>query len=505
MLGTRLDLIHSSVAFDSFDSTEGCVIVLLVSGVGLALVRLLGYLLIALITIIGVRMIYYYVSYFFHWPRYRHLPEVTSDDVMALFTIPYVKIQITTRGSAGSSEVIERGIRNVVALAREAPELYCAQLSIEIVTESAEQERLLQGDLTRLPLPLDAVAVAVPPSYETPRGTQLKARALHYMTELRRNGFNAKPGKTFIVHYDEESVMEPGELRKLIRYLATTDKQIVEGPIYYPLEYTDTSAICRAMEANRPLTCFECRQVMESGTPLHLHGSNLVIDEQLENELGWDFGVLDGQPFVAEDYVFGVLAYLRKGPEVFGWHGSVMLEQPPFSFRSAFRQRYRWILGVLQGLQMLHRLPRYQRLPRREQRRLTWPVRYRILTFALGFPTGVLALPYLLYQAGALLSGQTYPPLPLPVMLWLVLVGFLWFNSVVVGVWYNLSFAQQLSPLDRWREGLRTVALAPVAGIMETVAGFWAVYNWLRGNRVVNWRPTPKTRHADRAMHWTAR
>jgi len=42
------------------------------------------------------------------------------------------------------------------------------------------------------------------------------------------------------------------------------------------------------MEANRPIGCFECRQVMESGTPLHLHGSNLVIEEDLEHELGWD-------------------------------------------------------------------------------------------------------------------------------------------------------------------------------------------------------------------------
>lgn len=474
------------------------------AAIGLALAQAIGYLLVALISIIGLRMLFYYASFFFHWPRYRHLPAVTTDDVGALFELPFVKIQITTQGSPGSTEVIERGIRNVVALASEAPDLYCPKLSIEVVTESAEQQRRLEDDLTRLPVLLDATAVAVPPTYQTPRGTQLKARALHYMTERRRDGFNAKPGKTFIVHYDEESVMVPGELRKLIRYLATTDKQIVEGPIYYPLEYTDTSAICRAMEANRPLTCFECREVMESGTPLHLHGSNLVIDEQLENELGWDIGTLDGQPFVAEDYVFGVLAYLRRGPEVFGWHGSVMLEQPPFSFRSAFRQRFRWILGVLQGQAMLHRMPQFQSLPRRERLQLTWPVRYRVLTFALGFPTGVIAVPYLLYQAGATLTGNEYLPLPLPVMLWLVLVGFLWFNSVVIGVWYNLSFAQQLSSTDRLLEAMRAIALAPIAGILETVAGFWAVVKWLRGERVVRWRPTPKTKRADRAMNWTA-
>src|SRR4051812_26367227 len=96
-----------------------------------------------------------------------------------------------------------------------------------------------------------------PPNYQTPNGTMLKARGLHYAVEWRRAGWNRKPGRTFIVHYDEESVMVPDELRKLLRVLAETNKRILEGPIYYPLEYTDASAICRAMEANRPIGCFE--------------------------------------------------------------------------------------------------------------------------------------------------------------------------------------------------------------------------------------------------------
>jgi hypothetical protein len=66
---------------------------------------------------------------------------------------------------------------------------------------------------------------------------------------------------------------------------------------------------------------------METGTPLHLHGSNLVIDEELENELGWDIGNLDGQAFITEDYIFGVLAFVKYGPSVFGWHGCVVTVQ----------------------------------------------------------------------------------------------------------------------------------------------------------------------------------
>ena len=160
-----------------------------------------------------------------------------------------------------------------MALAEEDPEFYGRILSIEVVTESETQARLLERTFADAQLRVQALRL--PADYQTPRGTQLKARALHYAVEWRRAGWNRKPGRTFIVHYDEESVMVPAELRKLLAVLSRTDKKILEGPIYYPLEYTAASAICRAMEANRPIGCFECRHVMEKGLPLHLRGSNL--------------------------------------------------------------------------------------------------------------------------------------------------------------------------------------------------------------------------------------
>ncbi len=294
--------------------------------------------------------------------------------------------------------------------------------------------------------------------------------------------------------------MRPGELRKLVFYLATVGKPVTEGPIFYPLEYCDAAPICRAMEANRPLGCYECREVMEAGLPLHLHGSNLVIDEALVNEIGWDIGTLDGQPFIAEDYVFGVQVFLRYGREVFGWHGCVMLEQPPFSLKSAFRQRYRWIVGVLQGVAMLRQRPEFHALPVRLRRRLIWGTWYRVATFALGLPTGVFALLYLLYQAWLLLHGTATQPLPAPLMLWLVAVGYMWLNGVIIGAWYNVSTNAQLSPGGRWLEVARVLCVAPVAGIAESAAGFWATVTWLSGERRVSWVPTPKTTQADQTI-----
>jgi hypothetical protein len=303
---------------------------------------IIGAWLFVMITFIGFRMFSYWRSFLFVSGRYRVHDEVSTEE-LRLLQVPFVKIQITTRGSPGSSEVIMRGIRNVMLAVDEDPLFYGCFLSTEVVTESSEQIRLLQDRFAGSPLAVHGLVV--PADYQTRHGTQMKARGLHYAVECRRAGWNARPGRTFIVHFDEESVLMPSELRKLVAHLATTEKKILEGPIYYPLEYLDASSLCRSMEANRPVGCFECRHVMEKGLPLHLHGSNLVVDAAFENDIGWDIGCLDGQPLISEDYVFGMRAFAHAGRGIFGWHGVILLEQPPFSVRSAFRQRHRWIFG----------------------------------------------------------------------------------------------------------------------------------------------------------------
>lgn len=463
----------------------------------------LGVVLLTLISFIGVRMLSYWRSFLFSFHRYRLPHDYTTRDLKEL-DLPFVKIQVTTRGSAGSSEVILRGIRNVLELAEEDPAFYGRFLSIEIVTESAEQIEMLLDRFAGSPV--EVFGLLLPPEYQTEGGTQLKARGLHYAVERRRDGWNAKPGRTFIVHYDEESVLIPSELRKLIAMLARTDKKILEGPIYYPLEYLDASALCRSMEANRPVGCFECRHVMEKGVPLHLHGSNLVVEEQFENEIGWDIGCLDGNPLIAEDYVFGMKAFTKGGSEVFGWHGVVMLEQPPFSVKSAFKQRHRWIFGVLQGLELNSRLPEFRALSWATRNRIVWGTRYRIATFALGAVAGglsMLLLPYLITRSIIAETNDEPPPLPWGLNLWLALVGIMWLGSVLIGAWCNVSHAG-LSRSQRIAEIGRAVVLAPIAGLIESSAGFWAVTEWLMGRREVFWQPTPKTKSADQTAVWTA-
>lgn len=452
--------------------------------------------MVVFISLIGFRFLLYFHSYFFHWKRYRQRKQISTRDLQQLARLPFIKIQITTRGSEGSTEVMKRGIDYVMLLARDNPHFYQYYFSVEIVTENPHQKAFFERIFSACPVQVSVVVM--PKGYQTPKGTQLKARGLHYIVEIRRRGYNCKQGQTFIVHYDEESVMTPIELRNLWWYLAHTPKKLMEGPIYYPFEYMDASIICRAMEANRPIGCFECREVMERGVPLHLHGSNLVIDEALENDLGWDIGNLDGRPFISEDYVFGVNVFIRYGSSIFGWHGCVMLEQPPFSFKSAFRQRYRWIVGVLQGIDMMKRLPTFSQLPGKLQFQLTWGTRYRIATFALGLPAGALSFFYLIYQFIQVVLGWSVAPLPMPIEIWMILVGLLWLNSVYIGAYYNISTICQIERWELVMELAKVIAVAPLAGVMESTAAFWAVWRWCWGHKEVTWTPTPKTGKADK-------
>ncbi len=204
-----------------------------------------------------------------------------------------------------------------------------------------------------------------------------------------------------------------------------------------------------------------------------------------------------------EDYVFGMNAFVKYGKSVFGWHGCVMLEQPPFSVRSTFKQRYRWIFGVLQDMAMVRRLPSYPLLPLATRLNIMWGTRYRITTFALGALVGVMSLlilPVYVTKSIIHLTNNGVQPLPTSASIWLGIVGMMWLGSIFIGSWYNVSQAG----LDKWTQAgevARTILLAPIAGLIESSAAFWAVYQWSVGKRAVNWIPTPKTKAADIAAN----
>ena len=392
-------------------------------------------------------------------------------------------IQITTKG--GNLDVVERGIRYAMLAAKKYSVLK-RLLTVEVITESAQEVTAINATFSKAVIPV--TAYCLPADYQTPNGTQLKARALHYMVELHRE----QPKDAYIVHYDEESVLLPDDLARLVRNLLDNPLGISEGSISYPLEWMDAHPLCRTMESNRPFGCHECYLVMTHPAPLHLHGSNLVIQEKLENEIGWDIGSFRDKPLIAEDLVFGLMAFIRYGKDAFGWHGVEMLEQPPFTLKAARKQRERWVMGALQGVAHVRSLPGWQQMSWQQRWRIQVVIRLRIFTYAVGLPISIISLTsWVLLFAWNLLLEAMGAPLDLH-LTWFAIPGLLmWLGGTQLGLAQNLRHTR-LSRRQKVVEHITVLLRTPFAGLYDTYGPASAVVKWMLGARGVKWVPTPK-------------
>lgn len=400
--------------------------------------------------------------------------------------LPFIKFQVTTKG--GAVAVVERSLTQLDMFCRNHPRI-ATRISAEVISEVADEMRLLAERFQKCALPL--TTVALPAAYRTPNGTELKARALHYMVEQRRLGFNAKSGTTYIIHLDEETLITEDQLLILLIYLSNNPRPISQGPIYYPLEWKRTPWLCRTMECVRPFGCSECATVMRNPPPPHLHGSNLVVEESVENKIGWDFGKIDGRPFIAEDLMFGLKAYADLGDAAFGWHGAAMLEQPPLSAYWAFRQRRRWVEGALQGLGALWHRPEFTGIPRLAKLRLHLGIAYRVATYALGFPVGLTGLAFVLPNLARGVQGDWNAMLQDPLRITMFIAALAWICSYQIGLARNLRF-QNPSLWKRVQQSLIVLALTPIAGLVETIGPFTALIESSFGISKASWVPTPK-------------
>ena len=431
---------------------------------------------------IAIRYAYYYYCWYtsrqyFAPPQWMDTGELSARD------LPYLKFQVTTKG--GALPVVERSLRILEATCTRHPWL-AAIASAEVITERQDEadhlQKAFEGSV------LDVTALRLPESYATPNGSRLKARALHYLVELRRDGFNTKDRRTFIVHFDEETVMTEPHVMILVDYLTRDPKPISQGPILYPLEWNNAPRLCQAIESTRPFGCSECARVMQNPPPPHLHGSNLVVDEAVENRVGWDFGTIDGEPFIAEDLLFGLRAYALLGEGAFGWHGATALEQPPLSLFWAVQQRMRWVLGALQGLRAMWIKRDYDGMPRMKKLRLSLSVYSRIATYSLGFPVGLTGLVFVFHPLAN--APATTSPFFL-LRLGLLASAVAWFASYQIGVWRNLQY-QAMPWYERAAHHAGMLVITPIVGLCETVGPFVALVRWLFGSRAARWTPTPK-------------
>ncbi|MEO9362766.1 MAG: glycosyltransferase family 2 protein [Nitrososphaera sp.] len=393
--------------------------------------------------------------------------------------------QITTR-SATKTHVVRRGIQSIIDSAKK---IEYRNYHISIVTDDPDDVRTLKG--------VNCEVVVVNKSFKT--NAIRKGRALQYAVEHRRRaGMNTQ--KYWIFHMDDESYVTGQTILSLLKSVENGKQVASEGPIFYPLKFEAANRLTAIAESIRPFACYDCVSQMTNPPPLHMHGSNLLIRSDIEDTIEWKFG-----PTLAEDQMFGYKVYERYGPGSMGWHGGMLLEQPPLNIKDHFFQRRRWVLGTLQNLQNFPRWHRYKLM-------------YKSATYFLGFASAAAStaimlftnIPLLLNNLPSFLNhipnllnygniGYDFMSLPdkLPNLFFgsifdaatkgsmlelsagtiLLFTSLVWIGSYQLGLFLNLKYSK-----IEWRKRLmfhlQTLLLCPVIGLVETFPAFWAMIEY---------------------------
>jgi hypothetical protein len=307
-----------------------------------------------------------------------------------------------------------------------------------------------------------ATMIVVPRGYETKNHARFKSRSLQYAVEYRRlHRYNTKD--TWIFHLDEESFITTQTLVSVLKYLGGPCPALVsEGPIIYPNKMYDIG-ITRYSESLRPYTCYSCVSQMTGSVPTNMHGSNLLVRADAEDSVGWDFEGIGA----SEDQRFGHEVWRKMG-SVFGWHGGLLEEQPPFTVSDLMSQRRRWLIGNIENA-------RVGKLP--WQKKLNSMV--QSISWMAGFPAGIATML-------AFILPQNIPLAP-----HVALIGFtlVWLLSYQIGLAQNIrpfrfSFSRKI------KEHVIVLILTVPLGLIETYAAFTAPF-YMKG---WTWVSTPKSK-----------
>jgi cellulose synthase/poly-beta-1,6-N-acetylglucosamine synthase-like glycosyltransferase len=291
---------------------------------------------------------------------------------------------------------------------------------------------------------------------------------------------------------DEESYVTPQTILALLKFIGKGKGVVSEGPIFYPLKFESANLLTAIAESVRPFACYDCVSQMRNPPPLHMHGSNLLVRSDIEDNIGWKFGHT-----LAEDQMFGYKVYEKYGYGSMGWHGGILLEQPPLNLKDHFLQRRRWFLGTMQNLDKFPRWHRYK-------------VMFKSVTLFLGFASGVAStalminayvlplfslslhgpetissiitlLPSHLNPLSAfesiLFSTLTAGPIEFATSTILFFATLVWLGSYQLGLFLNLRYSK-ITRSKKILLHLQTLVLCPVLGLIETFPAFWATIEY---------------------------
>jgi egghead protein (zeste-white 4 protein) len=281
-------------------------------------------------------------------------------DLRRIHNDPEIIFQITTR-SATRTPVVIRGVESII---ESCSKVNLDSYEISVVTDDEKDKSTLSNHKCEV--------IVVEKEYST--NAIKKGRALQYAVEFRRKC--AKNSlKQWVFHMDDESCVTTQTVLSLLKFIRSAGPAVVsEGPIFYPLKFEFANPLTAIAESIRPFTCYDCVSQMTNPPPLHMHGSNLLVRSDIEDMIGWNFG-----PTLAEDQLFGYKVYEKYGPKSLGWHGGILLEQPPLNIKDHFMQRRRWVIGSLQNMNKFPMIHKFK-------------VMFKLSTYFLGFISGIVSI-----------------------------------------------------------------------------------------------------------------
>jgi len=404
-------------------------------------------------------------------------------DLKRIHNDPVIVFQITTR-SATKTPVVKRGVSSIDDSCLKAN--YHNYL-ISVITDDIEDI----STLSNLGSSLEVIVV----DKEFKTYAIKKGRALQYAVECRRK-FAMNTSKHWIFHMDDESYVTSQTILSLLKFIRESKAVAAEGPIFYPLKFESANFLTAIAESVRPFTCYDCVSQMTNPPPLHMHGSNLLVRADIEDSIGWKFGQT-----LAEDQLFGYKIYEKYGSKSLGWHGGILLEQPPLNIKDHFMQRRRWILGSMQNMNNFPPIHKFKMI-------------FKLATYFLGFISGIAStilyiytqLPNLLLLLMSpmnemsknvsltatpwidklinLLSSQsiihvltTGSPIDIGIGSMLLFTSAMWLLSYQIGLFLNLQYSK-IGWIKRIFFHLETLALCLVVGLVETFPAFWTMIEY---------------------------
>jgi beta-1,4-mannosyltransferase len=407
-------------------------------------------------------------------------------DLRRIHNDPEIIFQITTR-SATKTPVVIRGVESIV---ESCNRVNFDSYEISVVTDDEKDKGTLSNHKCEV--------IVVEKEYST--NAIKKGRALQFAVEFRRKCAK-NSHKQWIFHMDDESCVTTQTVLSLLKFIRSAGPAVVsEGPIFYPLKFEFANPLTAIAESIRPFTCYDCVSQMTNPPPLHMHGSNLLVRADIEDIIGWNFG-----PTLAEDQLFGYKVYEKYGPKSLGWHGGILLEQPPLNIKDHFMQRRRWVLGSLQNMNKFPIIHKFK-------------VMFKLSTYFLGFISGVVSIfIYFHLQFPKLLSliplhdifSQTSivnigskvseivntlssesifntlsngTATDITIGLMLIFPYILWLFSYQMGLFLNLRYSE-IASKKRVFMHLQTLVLSILIGLVETFPAFYAMIEYCIGKR----------------------